>query len=201
MNWQPGSGVRILRANPRYHFSLQAQLRRQLPPGPDRSNPATATRSALTLKAAEFYQQGPSSLFHGPSFQGIQQVLHLSPETLTMQCRVARTEASHQGQFPVQTLNPYIADVEIQSTWLWLQHFHQCGCLPSEIREFHQFEPVPFDTDLWVSMQLKARTQTAVVVDIITHDRQGKIYSRMLEARATVLPPHVEVSQLAATVD
>ena len=62
---------------------------------------------------------------------------------MTIECYLPEPTAKQQGQFPVQTFNPYIADVQIHSLWIWTQHFHQVGCLPSEIKNFEQFVKFP----------------------------------------------------------
>jgi hypothetical protein len=92
-----------------------------------------------------------------------------------------------QGQFPVQTFNPYLVDVQIHTLWLWLQYNHQEICLPSEIITYQQFSNLDFDQTFYVSCEIKNKTKTNVVADIITHDQDGKIYSQMLGAKGTII--------------
>lgn len=134
------------------------------------------------------YQNGASSLFHGPAFQGVKTVLNINPEKLTMECILPSLSERQQGQFPVQTFNPFIVDAEIHSLWLWTQHFYQQGCLPSEIKNFEQFAVTPFDETFYVSCEVKSKTDVAVVADVIAHDGKGRIYSHMIGAKGTVLP-------------
>jgi acyl transferase domain-containing protein len=170
----------------RYHFSVNIKLQRQIPV------PPTYQLFNQQLTAVDFptsfYQNGPSSLFHGPSFQGVNRVLNIRPEQITIECQLSQLEAIKQGQFPVQNFNPYIVDVEIHALWIWSQHFHQVGCLPAEIQYFEQFANVPFGEKFYISCEVKSKTESAVVADVIVHDAQGKIYSRMQSAKGIVLP-------------
>ncbi|GAX34611.1 type I polyketide synthase [Nodularia sp. NIES-3585] len=170
----------------RYHFSANITLRQQIPVAPtyelfnpERTNPDIST---------SFYQNGASSLFHGSAFQGVQSVLNLSQEIITIGCLLPNLDPTKQGQFPVQTFNPYIVDVQIHSLWIWAQYFHQVGCLPSEIHNFEQFANLPFGEKMYISCQVKSKTESAVVADVITHDFNGRIYSRMMGAKGIILP-------------
>lgn len=175
----------------RYHFSTQLKLQRQIPPAPTYDSLNITLDENLSIYSQSLYQNGALSLFHGPSFQGVKQVLNASPEKLTMQCLLPSIGERQQGQFPVQTFNPYIVDVEIHSTWLWLQHCCQQGCLPSEIENFEQFAIIPFDETFYVSAEIRSKTDITVVADVIAHNLEGKIYSRMLGAKGTILPMNI----------
>jgi hypothetical protein len=61
-----------------------------------------------------------------------------------------------QGQFPVQTFNPYIVDIQVHSTWIW-PTFYQRDCLLSEIQEFEQFAAIPFNETFYVSCEVKSK--------------------------------------------
>ncbi len=117
----------------RYHFSTQLKLLRQLPLAPTYNSFNPAPNQTVPISGTSLYQTSGSALFHGPAFQGVKSVLDISPEKITTQCIVVGIGERQQGQFPVQALNPYIADVQIHSMLIWLQHLHQETCLPSEI--------------------------------------------------------------------
>jgi acyl transferase domain-containing protein len=173
----------------RYHYSVKLWLCRRIAERP----------SDLTLQlpplpwpdppTVPIYRNGEGSLFHGPTFQGVQNILVMTPEKIVLECCLPRLTPEQQGQFPVQAVNPYIADVEIHSIWLWLQHFHQEACLPAEFGRFAQFVMVPFDETFYVTMTVQSRTDTALNADLIVHDAQGRIYTRTLGARGTIFSP------------
>jgi NAD(P)-dependent dehydrogenase (short-subunit alcohol dehydrogenase family) len=171
----------------RYHFNTKLELVREVPPQPDYQLLNLTQEESVGNQSGSFYQNGAKSLFHGASFQGVKKVLDFSDRNITIECLLPKLSPKQQGQFPVQTFNPYIVDVQIHALWLWLQHNHQEICLPSEIINYQQFAPIDFDRKFYVICEVKSKTKTAVVADIITCDRDNKIYSRMLGAKGTII--------------
>ncbi|WP_299487996.1 SDR family NAD(P)-dependent oxidoreductase [Acaryochloris sp. IP29b_bin.137] len=170
---------------PRYHFSAQIQLQSHSPDVP--TDPTLAVTVSPEPEQG-LYQQGALSLFHGPMFQGVNAVLDASPHRLIARCCVEPLSDRQQGQFPVYTINPYIADVQSHSLWIWTQRFCEQGCLPAGMRQYEQFRSIPFHQNFYVSCRIKSQTGTAVVADVITHDSYGNLYNRMLDAKGTKLP-------------
>ncbi|MDH6061213.1 KR domain-containing protein [Chrysosporum bergii ANA360D] len=168
----------------RYHFSAEIQLTREIPPPPFHS--PTKYQSSSTL-GQPYDQNGTSKLFHGSSFQGIKTILELSPQRIVTKCKLPNLDSSKQGQFPVQSFNPYIVDVQIQSLWIWSQYFYQTGSLPAGITKFEQFAPLPFDQEFYICSEIKSKSESIVTANIITHDVLGKIYCQMTQARGTLL--------------
>ncbi|MBW4433620.1 MAG: SDR family NAD(P)-dependent oxidoreductase [Pelatocladus maniniholoensis HA4357-MV3] len=177
-----------LEGKTRYHFSSQLKIKQKIPVSPNYDS-LNLKREEITLGSNKsLYQNGASSLFHGASFQGVKTILNASSEKITLECALSNVEERKQGQFPVKTFNPYIADVQVHALWLWTQYFHQQGCLPSEIKTFEQFAPIPFDKPFYVSCEVKLKTESSVTADVIAHDIQGKVYNRMIGAKGTILP-------------
>jgi len=176
----------------RYHFSSQMKLKREIPEAPVHEFINLSQDGKITTTASSLYQNGATTLFHGATFQGVKSVLNANLENITIECYLPEPKEQQQGQFPVKTFNPYIADVQIHAFWIWSQHFHKVACLPSEITIFEQFLPVPFDETFYVSCQIKSKTESSLVVDVIAHNQQGQIYTRMLGAKGTILPKQLD---------
>ena len=175
----------------RYHFSTNLILKREIPTPPSYVNLNFNQDENFLKTNQELYQVNASSLFHGCTFQGVKSVLNTSPSQITIECFLPEPTTQQQGQFPVQTFNPYIADVQIHSLWIWTQHFHQVGCLPSEIKHFEQFAKVPFGETFYVTCEVQSKTESSVVTDVITYNRQGQVYNRMIGAKGTILPRQI----------
>ncbi|WP_016952040.1 type I polyketide synthase [Anabaena sp. PCC 7108] len=171
----------------RYHFSSNIILKRSASTPPNYEFLNLQQDDQFLSKNQLLYQHGASSLFHGTTFQGVKSVLNASPAKLTLECYLPQPTSQQQGQFPVQTFNPYIADVQIHFLWIWTQQFHQLGCLPAEIQSFEQFAPVPFDETFYVTCEIKSQTALTAMADVITHNRQGQVYNRMIGAKGTIL--------------
>ena len=171
----------------RYHFSTELTLSAAKDNRPQYKSLNLSEKATKLYAPESLYQKGKQTLFHGASFQGVKTVLNVDKHKLTAECYLPNVSITKQGQFPVQTFNPYLVDVQVHSLWLWVQHNHKEICLPSEIITYKQFEPIPFDRTFYVSCEIKNKTKTAVVADVITHDRLGKVYTYMLGAKGTII--------------
>lgn len=172
----------------RYHFSANLILKREIPAPPSYGSLNFNQDEELLKTNQELYQVNDCSLFHGITFQGVKSVLNISHNQITIECYLTEPTAQQKGQFPVQTFNPYISDVQIHSLWIWTQYFHQVGCLPSEIKNFEQFVKVPFGETFYVTCEVQSNTESSVITDVITYNHQGQIYNRMIGAKGTILP-------------
>jgi polyketide-type polyunsaturated fatty acid synthase PfaA len=132
----------------------------------------------------ELYQ-GPA-LFHGPTFQAIESVLNWDRRRMTLKCREKTASSAVQGQFPVQSFNPYVADVEFQGLLVWVHQFYGAASLPSDGGELTLYRTVPAGEQYYVSLEIIEHSKTRVVADIYVHDSSGQLYTRMLGAAVAV---------------
>lgn len=164
------------------HYQAVVELRRDRPDPPvfdelnlDRSAPITGE---------ELYQG--STLFHGPVFQGVQEVLNHSPRGITIRCRAPIVSPVAQGQFQVRSFNPYLADIHLQSLLIWSSLYQDVKGLPLTIEGGTQFREVDFDTETFATMQVVQKSKHNLTADVIIHDRQGTIHSRVSRAQITL---------------
>ena len=169
-----------------YHFSAQIQLLLEIPTIPIYDALNLEPDNIITLTGKSFYQNGETTLFHGPSFQEIQKVLNITTEKITTQCLWEQISDKQQGQFPVQWVNPYTTDLSMHALWVWTQHFHQEGCLPGQVAKYEQFATTPPNEPFYVSCEVKAKTPSSATADFIIHNREGQVYSRLLGAKAII---------------
>jgi NAD(P)-dependent dehydrogenase (short-subunit alcohol dehydrogenase family) len=166
----------------RYHYQGQVRLVRQLAAAP--TFEAFNLAPNQSLSGPELYQNG--TLFHGPYFQGVNRVLNINAESLTMQCFLPAMSAIKQGQFPVKSFNPYTTDVQLHSGLIWTNHFYQEGCLPTKLAKLEQFAAIPHNEVFYVTTEIVSKTNTTLVVNSVSHNEQGQIYTRLLGFEATV---------------
>jgi NAD(P)-dependent dehydrogenase (short-subunit alcohol dehydrogenase family) len=167
-----------------YHYSLRVTVMRDLP-----VSPVFQLESGVEgeeISGSKLYQDG--TLFHGPAFQGVERVLHLSRGKLVMRVVLPDMEDSIQGQFPVYTANPFIYDAIVQCLLIWAQYFYQAPCLPSSLRKLEQFKPIPFGVPCTVSMAVESQSSTSVVGNILVQDDQGSTYVRLDGLEGTISP-------------
>jgi acyl transferase domain-containing protein len=171
-----------------YHFSSRPKLVREIPIAPTYQNFNLEVDNIITLQGKQFYQQDPSSLFHGESFQAIQRIINITPEKITTECLWKPISQQQQGQFPVDWMNPYATDLSTHPLWIWLYHYHQQICLPGQMELYEQFERTPCNQLYYVTCEVKQKTTTGLSANFIVHDKEGKIFSQMLGTKAIILP-------------
>lgn len=167
---------------PRYHYSAHVTLRRR---------PAVAADPVpvnLTVQdpidGAQTYRDG--TLFHGPSFQGIQEILNLDETGLTMRCQLPSLSWENQGQFVAKTFNPYLTDVQLQSLLIWSKRAVGYGGLPLRIQGAFQHRPASFGEETFASMRVRSSNARSLVADVVVHDAAGLPYLEVVGAEITL---------------
>jgi NAD(P)-dependent dehydrogenase (short-subunit alcohol dehydrogenase family) len=171
-----------LKGRPIYHYSLQVTLLREMPAPPVFQLHESSDENAIS--GSLLYQNG--TLFHGPSFQGVERVLHLSQGKLVMQVVLPEMADRIQGQFPAYTANPFIYDAIVQCVLIWAQYFYQAPCLPSSLRKLEQFMPIPYGVPCTVTMEVESQSSSAVVGNILVQNQQGQTYMRLDGLQGTI---------------
>jgi NAD(P)-dependent dehydrogenase (short-subunit alcohol dehydrogenase family) len=174
--------------NPRgrmiYHYTIEVRLAKTVPPPPVLPFPVVDGCEAISGR--QLYENG--TLFHGPSFQGVRRVLHVSLGELKMECILPKVAASVQGQFPVITGNPFVYDTIVQSVLIWAQYIYHAPCLPSRVDRFEQFKAIPFETPVIVHMQVVTQSETSVLTNVTVQDETGAVCVRITNLEGTISP-------------
>jgi NAD(P)-dependent dehydrogenase (short-subunit alcohol dehydrogenase family) len=170
-----------------YHFTSQIRLLPHSADAPTRDRLNLIHGEGIATPPASFYGSGDLALFHGPAFQGIDRVVYICPEGITAQATWKSLSEKSQGQFPIQTVNPYIVDLSMHPLWIWTQHFYQKACLPAEVQKYEQFADIPVDKAFYITTEIKALTETSATVNLTIHNGLDLIYARMSGAKATLL--------------
>jgi acyl transferase domain-containing protein len=177
---------------PVFHFSANPKLVREIPPVPKYENLNLETDNIISLRGKEFYQQNPSSLFHGAAFQEMKRIVNISPEKITAECFWKPITSKQQGQFPVDWMNPYATDLSTHPLWIWLYHFHKQICLPGQMERYEQFAITPVNQTYYVSCEIQQKTATGISANFIVHDSEGHIFSRLIGTKGIILPKLLE---------
>jgi hypothetical protein len=138
------------------------------------------------VNGSTLYQDG--TLFHGPAFQGVKRVLDISEGRIILECNLPEITPDQQGQFPLQTSNPFIYDAIVQSLLIWTQMYYKSPCLPSHLVGLEQYRPIPFNQTCIVDLQVVSHTDTSVVADIQVVDSIGKVYVKFFQLQGTISP-------------
>lgn len=180
----PGDPTRPDEKCPR-HYSARVTLRRSDSPIDLPSHPPGGLRGSETVVLGETLYQD-KGLFHGPSFRGVQRVLEITREGLTMECLLPDVPLAKQGQFPVQAFNPYMTDVQLQSLLIWSEHFYGMPGLPLRIQRAEHFRTAPFGETVYAALQVRSDNARSLVADVTAFDAQGDVYMRVSGAEITL---------------
>ena len=172
---------------PVFHYSLNVELEREQPKPPVHTIALQEiTRNHLPISGSSLYADG--TLFHGPSFQGVKRVIHISKGRILLECNLPEIPPEKQGQFPTQTTNPFIYDAIVQSLLIWSQQYYEAPCLPSQLDQLEHFKAIPFNRDCLVDMQIVSHSSTHVVADIRVTDSNGNVYVIFHNLKGTISP-------------
>jgi len=158
-----------------------------MPPAPVHTLPISANNlEKKQIMGDALYLDG--TLFHGPSFQGVKRVLDISEGRLILECNLPEISPENQGQFPLQTSNPFIYDAIVQSLLIWTQQYYQAPCLPSHLVRLEQYKAIPFNQTCLVDMQIVSHSETTVVADTLVVDSKGNVYVKFTQLQGTISP-------------
>jgi len=116
----------------------------------------------------------------------VQEIINISPTGLTTRCELPSFTIREQGQFPVGSFNPFLADIHLQSLLKWASSQLGSIGLPLKISGGTQFKSVDFGTTTYASMQVQSSSNHRLVADVISHDEEGNIYSHIEGAEITL---------------
>ncbi len=166
----------------RYHYQADIELRKSLPDRPHLTDIDLLASSDLS--AEEIYSS--KVLFHGPRFQGVKRILNISPEGMTTECFLPPLSADQLGQFPADHFDPVLADVHLQSLLIWAHHNLGMVGLPLRIASGVSYAAPPRGTISYATMRVQSSSNHKLAANVISHDRNGLVYSEVTEAEITL---------------
>jgi hypothetical protein len=129
-------------------------------------------------------------LFHGPDFQGIQEVEGCSSHGI-----IARTKAApHPSVWIKQPLrnhwlaDPLAVDSSFQMLILWSYQHYQAASLPTAVGRYRQFQPKFPAQGGRVVAQVIRSTQNQAVANIEFLDQNGELVARMEDYECVIDP-------------
>jgi NAD(P)-dependent dehydrogenase (short-subunit alcohol dehydrogenase family) len=173
---------------PRYHYRAQVTLQcsngHEQPPETGLTSEEWLDRGQAVVSGRSLYQDG--TLFHGPTFQGIDAILRIDDDGLTMRASLPPMRREDQGQFAVQSFNPFLIDVQLQSLLVWAKrHLGHVG-LPLRIQQGIQYRPMPFGEVFVTSMHVRSRSALSLVADVEIRNGAGALCMAVKGAEITL---------------
>jgi NAD(P)-dependent dehydrogenase (short-subunit alcohol dehydrogenase family) len=170
---------------PRFHYRAGITLVKSLPDTVSGTPFSSAELADSTgIAGHELYADG--TLFHGPAFQGVKRVLHISEDSIHMENFLPELDAHTQGQFPARSTNPFLNDAVVQALLIWSMHYYQAPCLPASLERLESFCSLSFGKIYHVDLQVRTHSPTSVIGDLLVQDPAGKPYIRFVGLEGTI---------------
>ncbi len=170
---------------PTFHYKSKVTLvnKKAIPTAPKFQAQLSANYQATT--GDHLYLDG--SLFHGRYFQGIEQILDWNEQQIVLSCKAPTVSAASQGQFPIRSVNTFFSDIQYQGMVIWVQKYHEgAKSLPLATVSATIYEPVPFEKELFVHVEIVESSDFKLVANCTTYDAEGKVYLVTEGAAVTV---------------
>ena len=141
-------------------------------------------KNTHNLSGSTYYNDG--TLFHGPKFQGIQKVLNISEQGLTLECMLPEISVIEQGHFATDNFNPFAIDLAFQAMLIWAWRFQKSGSLPLSMDMVEQFRLIPLGSKFYLTMSVNKNSPSSINANLRLHDDTGLLYYRITGAEVTI---------------
>ncbi|RMG74954.1 MAG: SDR family NAD(P)-dependent oxidoreductase [Chloroflexi bacterium] len=167
---------------PRFHYSTRLFLVRSKPQAPIFNDFDLTPRE--DIPGSRFYDD--YTLFHGFAFKGVERVLNISRERVTLECRCPVVEPRYQGQFPMLSFNYFATDIGLQSMGIYAKYYYGAGSLPLRSGGGHHYIDVPMGARFYVTLLIHKASETGLVTTLYLHDENGLLYQKVTESEITI---------------
>jgi len=162
---------------PLVHYAAQITLGLHSPA-------ATQISLAGTSGAPSDHYYSDGTLFHGPSFQGVQQLIKQTESQLVLKLQVEAPQGLES--YDPEVLNPMAEDQSLQAMLIQARHLSGNASLPLAIESYQSYRPLPFGEAFYLDLQVNSFDPGKLIADIALCDAQGLLYSKMSGAEVTI---------------
>jgi NADP-dependent 3-hydroxy acid dehydrogenase YdfG len=170
---------------PTFHYKATITLRnkKSIPAAPKVTHQLSGKYSPTD--GAILYKDG--SLFHKDYFRGIQQILECNEQHIILSCKAPEVPLKDQGQFAVNSVNTFFADIQYQGMLVWVQkNMDGAKSLPLQTDSAIMYKEMPFGKVLLVKVTCTERTEYGMVADCVVYDQEGTVYMHTQGAAVTI---------------
>lgn len=169
---------------PRFHYSTRLILSDKRLPAPVYTLPDDPKAETVNIPGKTFYDS--KVLFHMRSFQGVQELIHISRDGLLMRCQLTPVDEAYQGQFPIQSFNYFMADIGLQSIGIYARRMFDAGSLPLRAGHGEQYGSVKFGQTFYAYMRVLYVSETDVSAEIAIMDEDYRLYMLVRDIAVTM---------------
>jgi len=132
--------------------------------------------------AGHFYTDG--TLFHGPSFQGVKELISQDKGRLVLKLQVEEPQ-SLAGYEPA-VINPMAEDQSLQAMLIQARHLSGNASLPLAIESYQSYRTLPYGVPVYLDLQVTRFEPGKLIAEVGLCDDQGVLYSKMSGAEVTI---------------
>jgi len=192
-----------------FHYGAQLTLVNTLKTSPEINLNVPGLGEKLDGKsgesAAALYSNG--TLFHGPSLQGISEILACNEQGLLLSCQVPEVASAKQGDFTVPALgnisgntvgnnigkkqsNIFANDIAYQAMLVWVKKQLGLGSLPSSTQSWTVYREVAVGERFYLQLNVvkssgKGKQRGSLVADIQMISENKQLLSEIKSAKVT----------------
>lgn len=151
--------------------------------------PAINYKNFVSIPEEKLVQISPyqnNILFHGKGIQGIKRILKISPSKLIIECQLPVITDRDLGQFANRNFNVIAADIQFQCILFWARYYSNGSGLPSYCQYGEHYRDIPAGKTFYISLEVQSQTKTKLVANVISYDREGKIYTHIQNTEMTI---------------
>lgn len=167
---------------PRFHYKANIHLIDKILSRPVVAHMDLTPRE--DIDGESFYDD--FTLFHNFSFKGVERLLNISREKVTLKCRLPIVPPAYQGQFPVQSFNYYMTDIGFQSMGIYAKHYYGAGSLPLKAGQGEHYLDVPWGEIFYITLDINSASETNLNTTLNIHDEHGNMYMRVSGGEITI---------------
>ena len=170
---------------PTNHYRATVTLlnKKSIPVSPKFTHQVSGTYQPTN--GSTLYHDG--SLFHDTHFRGITEILDCTEKQIVLSCEAPNVPLSEQGQFPVNGVNTFFADIQYQGMVVWVQkNYDGAKSLPLQTDSVVLYQPVPFGKKLFVNVTVQENDETKLVAECTVYDKDGNVYMKTTGATVTI---------------
>jgi len=159
--------------------------------GPGRVSVASSANATSSISRADLYNG--RTLFHGPFFQHLQQVLTCTNSQLVGKCvHVPLASVCEYGQFgPAKNSSSsdgVTADVALQAMLVWARLIHRQASLPKKVGKFEFFRRIPAGSEYFIRLDITNADAKSPTGNCVFYDASGEVFFRGIDLQITLSP-------------
>ncbi len=170
---------------PTYYYKAKVTLmnKNSFPEAPEFS--PQISENYRSTEGEILYNDG--SLFHDKYFQGIQKIIDCNENQIILSCKAPEVPLSEQGQFAIQSVNTFFADIQYQGMVVWVQKYMDGAMsLPLQTDSAIIYKGIPFGKELQVNVSIREASEFQMIADCTVYDLDGTVYMQTNGATVTV---------------